>query len=126
MSDESAYAEQFLKASSAIAKKLQLRHWSCGYQSRSGNPKDPWLSPDVKEFILKLDSKKFQRIVLIPVGFLCDHVEVLYDLDVDAKKTTQIHGLKYLRASTVADHPKFIEMIGKQVLDVVARKVNHA
>ena len=112
MSDESGYASQFTEASDLVAKALGISHWGRGYQSRSGDPRDPWLSPDVKAEIERLDKTRFKNIIIIPIGFLCDHVEVLYDLDVDVKKTTEAHGLKYLRASTVADHPKFIEMIG--------------
>lgn len=119
MSDQSGYADQFLKASSLTAKKLGLIHWDCGYQSRSGNPRDPWLVPDVKEIIQKLDNKKFTKVMFIPIGFLCDNVEVLYDLDVEAKEIAEKAGFGYFRASTVTDHPKFIEMIGTQVLQTM-------
>lgn len=123
MSDESGYADQFLKVSSSIANALGMTHWACGYQSRSGNPTDPWLLPDVKEVIQRIDRKKFQNMMLVPVGFLCDNVEVLYDLDVEAKKTTEDMGLKYFRAQTVMDHPRFIELMGTQVLKKLGRSL---
>ena len=116
MSEQSAYADQFLRASSSIAKRLALKHWDCGYQSRSGNPSDPWLAPDVKEIIQKIDSRVYQNVVIIPIGFVCDNVEVLYDLDIETKEAVRGRGLHYFRASTVTDHPKFIEMIGVQAL----------
>ena len=119
MSDESGYAKQFYEAASRIAEKLGLSNWDIAYQSRSGNPSDPWLSPDVKEKVEGLDDTCFKNVMLIPVGFLCDNVEVLYDLDVDAKDTAETMGFKYFRASTVADHPKFIEMMGMQVMDTL-------
>ena len=56
---------------------------------------------------------------MIPVGFLCDNAEVVYDLDIEAKQACEAHGLKYFRASTVTDHPKFIEMMGRQILEKV-------
>lgn len=117
MSDQSGYARQFSEAASAIAARLGLQNWAIAYQSRSGNPRDPWLEPDVKEVIAGLDRKKFKNVLLVPVGFLCDNVEVLYDLDIEAKKACEDHGFLYLRASTVTDHPKFIEMMGRKVME---------
>ena len=113
-----SYASQFLAAGASIAGMLGLNdHWSVAYQSRSGNPHDPWLEPDVKDVVARLDTKKFERVLFIPVGFLCDNVEVVYDLDTEAKKSCEEHGFGYFRASTVADHPKFIEMMGRQILE---------
>ncbi len=119
MSDESRYSDQFAEASALIAKDMDFLHWGLGYQSRSGNPNEPWLSPDVKEMIARLDRTQFRNVVLIPIGFLCDNMEVLYDLDVEAKKAAEAAGLKYLRAAAVADHPKFIEMMGNLVLQKI-------
>ncbi len=121
MSDKSRYAGQFIEASSLVAKDLEFLHWGYGYQSRSGNPNELWLSPDVKEMIQRLDQARFKSLVMIPLGFLCDHMEILYDLDVEARKSVEALGLKYLRASTVVDHPKFIEMMGNQVLQKIEK-----
>ncbi len=126
MSEESGYADQFREASSLVAKNLGIVSWDCGYQSRSGNPNDPWLIPDVKQVIRSLDRKKFLNVMLIPIGFLCDNVEVLYDLDVEAKQSAEQAGLRYCRASTVADHPKFIEMLGRQVVDLLGSSIKSA
>jgi len=112
------YGSQFYKASASIAKKLGLgKRWSIAYQSRSGQPTDLWLEPDVKEVIQKLDSKKFKHVFSIPLGFLCDNVEVIYDLDVELKQCCEESNFQYFRASTVSDHPKFIEMMGRQILE---------
>ena len=119
MSSESGYARQFEKASRQIVQDLKLAHWDIAYQSRSGNPRDPWLEPDVRGFIASLDPSRFRRVVLVPIGFLCDNVEVLYDLDIEAREAVEKKGLIYLRASTVTDHPKFIEMIGGQILQKI-------
>ena len=115
-----AYGSQFQEAAAGIAKLLKLeKNWSIAYQSRSGNPKDRWLEPDFKEVIRNLDKEKFKRVLLIPAGFLCDNVEVVYDLDIEAKQACEAQGLRYFRASTVADHPRFIEMMGRQILGKV-------
>ena len=117
---QAVYSAQFQEAAAGIAKLLKLeKNWSIAYQSRSGNPKDPWLEPDFKEVIRNLDKEKFNGVLLIPVGFLCDNVEVVYDLDIEAKQACEAGGFKYFRASTVADHPKFIEMMGRQILEKV-------
>lgn len=114
------YGSQFCEASAWIAQRLGFENqWSTAYQSRSGNPKDLWLEPDIKESLRRLESKKYKRVLFIPVGFLCDHMEVIYDLDIEAKQWCEGLGLKYFRASTVADHPKFIEMMGRQILEKV-------
>jgi ferrochelatase len=75
------------------------------------------MEPDVKDILRGLDRKKFRNVLLVPVGFLCDNVEVIYDLDVEAKACCESLGLGYFRASTVMDHPKFIEMMGRQILE---------
>jgi len=118
MSDKSGYADQFQKTSSLIAQRLKLEHWGIGTQSRSGSPRESWLDPDVKEVIAKLDKNCFKNVVLIPVGFLCENIEILYDLDTEIKAFCDKNGFSYFRAGTVADHPKFIEMMGRQALDL--------
>ncbi len=116
MSDESGYAAQFSEAASAVARGLGLKHWECAYQSRSGDPREPWLGPDVKEAVQKIDRKLFKDVVVVPIGFVSDNAEVLYDLDIELKGIVTGLGLEYFRASTVMDHPRFIEMMGEQIL----------
>lgn len=115
MDAASGYTRQFFDTSFAIARALGLPHWSLAYQSRSGNPNDPWLEPSVTGVIETLDPSAFSNVVLIPVGFLCDNVEVIYDLDIEARKTAEEKGFKYFRASTVSDDAAFIQLIGEQV-----------
>ncbi len=114
------YGSQFYEAASSVSRRLNLRkNWAFAYQSRSGNPKDLWLEPDVKDVIYQLDANKFKRVLCVPVGFLCDNVEVIYDLDIEAKQCCEKSGFQYFRASTVSDHPKFIEMMGRQILEKI-------
>lgn len=117
MARKSGYDKQYEKTASLIVKELGITEWGMGYQSRSGSPRDPWLAPDVKSLMESLDKKKFKNVLLVPVGFLCDNVEVIFDLDVEAKETAQSLGFGYFRASTVMDDPDFIEMIGQMVLE---------
>lgn len=119
MSDKSGYASQFLKSSSLVAERFGFSSWAAAYQSRSGSPKDPWLGPDVKEIIHAVDKNHFKNILVVPIGFLCDNVEVLYDLDKEARETAESNGFRYYRASTVTDEPKFIRMMADQVLEVM-------
>jgi ferrochelatase len=112
MANASGYADQIRESAAAVASRLGRDSWTLAFQSRSGAPRDPWLEPDIAEAIRKLDGRP---AVVIPIGFLCDHVEVLYDLDVDAAKIARETGVKMVRAGTVADHPAFIETMAEIV-----------
>lgn len=116
MSRESGYAEQFIEIVALVSRKLGIKNGGFAYQSRSGDPGDAWLSPDIKEAIATMDRAKFQTIVLVPAGFSSENVEILYDLDIQARQKAEGLGLRYLRAATAADHPKFIEMMGRAIL----------
>jgi ferrochelatase len=118
-SDKSGYAKQFEQAAALVAKKLSLPHWSVGYQSRSGLPTDPWLGPDVKAVTRGISMEKTPNVLLVPLGFLSDNVEILYDLDVEVKDLCAAEGLHYFRSTALNDQPKFIEMIGRQVLEML-------
>ncbi len=105
------YQEEFRQSSTLVASEIGISRWSIAYQSRSGNPHQRWAEPDVVSVIKQLAEKGEKRVVLVPVGFLCDNVEVLYDLDIEAKAEAEKAGLQYLRACTVTDHPKFVSML---------------
>jgi ferrochelatase len=105
------YVEQVELSAHLIAKKLNHPRWSLAYQSRSGRPTDPWLEPDIGQAIQNHAANGDKQIVVAPIGFVCDHVEVLYDLDIGAKKTAAALGVALIRASCPNDHPTFIRMI---------------
>jgi ferrochelatase len=113
MANASPYVSEFTAAASATAAAADHARWTLAYQSRSGNPRDPWLEPDVNEVLMRLASDGVHDVVLVPIGFICDHVEVLYDLDVEAVQTAERLGLGLVRAGTVADHPAFIAMLAE-------------
>ena len=115
MAQTSRYVEEITESSAAIAALLGVGGWSVAYQSRSGDGRTPWLEPDVNEVIREQAAWGVRGMVLAPVGFLCDHVEVLFDLDVEARQTAADAGLTLHRAGTVGDHPCFIEMLAELV-----------
>ncbi len=111
MADGSPYVEQFWAASHAVAERLGHQHWSVAYQSRSGAPGDPWLEPEIADVLPNLAQAGARDVVVAPIGFVCDHVEVLYDLDVEARRLAEKLGMRFHRAVAVNDHPAFIEML---------------
>ncbi|MGJ6968113.1 ferrochelatase [Streptosporangium sp. G11] len=86
------------------------RAWDLVWQSRSGAPHIPWLEPDVCDHLLEVDAP---AVVLVPIGFVSDHMEVVYDLDVEAADTARKIGLPLVRASTAGTHPRFVSMVGE-------------
>lgn len=91
------------------------------YQSRSGRPEDPWLEPDVGDELREAARRGVRAIVLCPIGFVCDHIEVLYDLDVEAMDVARALGMPLARAAAVNDHPRFIEALTEAVMQVIDR-----
>lgn len=121
MAETSPYVTDFGVAAAAVARQLGHARWLSAYQSRSGPPRDPWLEPDVNEAIRDLAKAGERRVVLVPIGFVVDHVEVLYDLDIEARHVAAQHGVMYHRAAAVNDHPEFIEMLAELVNDALGR-----
>jgi protoporphyrin/coproporphyrin ferrochelatase len=95
--------------------------WTLVYQSRSGRPEDPWLGPDVCDYLRAEAGRGLTAVVLSPIGFICDHVEVLYDLDVEAAAVCRESGLPMVRAQAVNDHPVFIDMMADLVMQTIGR-----
>jgi protoporphyrin/coproporphyrin ferrochelatase len=113
MAAASPYVEQLTESSRLVAAKLGFENWTLAFQSRSGSPRDPWVEPDIGAALRKLG--RGSSAVVVPIGFLCDHVEVLYDLDVEAAAIAREAGVRMQRASTVSDHPEFIAMMAEIV-----------
>jgi ferrochelatase len=113
MAATAPYAAEFAAAAAAVCGRLGASSWHLAYQSRSGRPQDPWLEPDVNDRLRELAAAGARDVTLVPIGFVCDHVEVLYDLDVEAQRTAATLGLRLRRAPTVGDHPRFIELLAE-------------
>ncbi|HTW87537.1 MAG TPA: ferrochelatase [Candidatus Binataceae bacterium] len=108
MAATSPYVEQFTNAARRVAAALAIENWTLAFQSRSGDPREPWLEPDVRAVLPALHARD---VIVMPLGFLCDHVEVLYDLDIEADDVARTTGHRMIRAATVGDHPAFIRMM---------------
>jgi ferrochelatase len=121
MARSCAYATQFEEASRLVAEAVGATNWRLAYQSRSGPPSQPWLEPDIADVLTELAQQAEAAghppppVVLVPIGFVSDHMEVLYDLDVEASQQAQKLGLPLVRASTVGTHPRFVRMIRELV-----------
>ena len=86
--------------------------WTLAYQSRSGSPSQAWLEPDVRDAIRALhEESSLAHLVIAPVGFISDHLEVLFDLDTEAQAVCTQLGIQMVRAETVGTHPRFVTMI---------------
>lgn len=113
------YEDELQRAARAVADQCGLKSWKIGYHSRSGNPKDPWLGPDICDVIHSLPRAETERVAVIPLGFICENAEILYDLDILAKKAAEDSGLKYSRTGTVYRNPSFIDMAADMILETV-------
>jgi len=116
------YEKQLAESCRLIAEAVGLSNdqWDVVYQSRSGRPQDPWLEPDVCDFIGDLHQRGTRQLVISPIGFLSDHMEVLYDLDREARDECDRHGITMRRAATPGIHPRFISMIRKLIQERVS------
>ena len=121
MAQKYPYEANLRTSARLIAEAAGRQDWTLVYQSRSGRPEDPWLEPDVCDYLRRERTAGLDAAVLCPVGFLCDHVEVLYDLDVEAAETCREFGIAMARAEAVNVHPAFIAALADAVMDVYAR-----
>jgi len=117
------YAMQLAETSGLIARELEIANWQLVYQSRSGSPMQPWLGPDVCEHLRTLAAEGVKEIVVAPIGFVSDHMEIVYDLDVEARKLAQEIGMNLVRASTAGTHPAFVRMIRELMLERINDEV---
>ncbi|PYI69341.1 ferrochelatase [Arthrobacter livingstonensis] len=105
----SAYVAQHLANAEAIMARVDPgQDWSLVYQSRSGAPHVPWLEPDINDAINELAANGTKGVVVVPLGFVSDHMEVLWDLDTEARETSRELGLAFDRAPTPSTHRKFV------------------
>ena len=120
MAKRSGYATSLKRTAGLVAGRLPAGAWSLAYTSRSGHPADPWLGPDIDEELRSLKRDGALDVVVSPIGFLSDHVEVLYDLDTAARRTAGDLGLGFFRAGTAGDHPSFTRMLAALVREASA------
>ena len=116
------YVTELTEAARLIAERIGAgaHPWSLAYQSRSGPPSQPWLEPDVRDHLGELAKSGTRAVVVIPVGFVSDHMEVRHDLDVEAAETADALGLAFARAATPGARPRFASMITELVTERMA------
>ena len=118
MAARSAYVEQLHEACRLVSDRAGCRDWTLAYQSRSGPPEQAWLEPDIGQHLLELHAKRALRsVVVVPIGFLSEHMEVVYDLDVEVAALCEELGIHFVRASVAACHSRFIRMIRELILE---------
>jgi protoporphyrin/coproporphyrin ferrochelatase len=115
MAQTSRYEAQLREACRLVAAGVGHADWQLVYQSRSGPPSQPWLDPDIGDALRGLRAVK--DVVVAPIGFISDHMEVVYDLDTEARGICRELGLNMVRAGTVGTHPAFVSMIRELVLE---------
>lgn len=111
------YARQLAETGRLIARELKVENWELVYQSRSGSPMQPWLGPDVSERLKTLAAEGVKEVVVAPIGFVSDHMEIVYDLDYEAQNAARELGMKMVRAATAGTHPSFVKMIRELMLE---------
>lgn len=109
--DNSPYTKQFRKTGKEVAKRIGKKRYGFAYQSEVENSPIPWTQPDINDWIKEKKEEGIDTIVASPIGFLCDHVEILYDLDIEATETAAECDIDFIRAGTVGAHPRFINML---------------
>ena len=118
------YEQQVNNAAALVAERVEaIGSWSVVWQSRSGPPSMPWLAPDICDAIGELDAKSYTDVVVVPVGFISDHMEVLQDLDTDAAAAAKAAGLGFARVETSSSDSRFVDMIVQLVQEQTASVV---
>jgi protoporphyrin/coproporphyrin ferrochelatase len=115
------YVRQLEEVRKLVSARLSITNDALVYQSRSGVPGQPWLEPDILDYLREVKSKNLaSAVVIAPTSFISDHMEVLYDLDIEARQLSDSLALPMVRAKTVGVHPKFIAMIRALILERTA------
>ncbi len=113
MATGAPYTQQFAATAAAAAQRLGRQDYRLAYQSQATGTPFPWLQPDINDAVQQVQSEGYRDVIVAPIGFLCDHVEVLYDLDIQARDTALACGLTYRRAATVGTHKAFLAMLSE-------------
>jgi ferrochelatase len=126
MAQNSAYERQLGEASSLTAQAARVTAWDLVYQSRSGSPQNPWLEPDILDHLQTLADQGVRDVLVDPIGFISDHVEVLWDLDQEAREKAAELGMNFVRVPTVGTHPAFIRMIRDLIVERMTENPDRA
>ena len=111
------YEAQLMETSRLVAEGLGVTHWRLVFQSRSGSPAQPWLGPDICDYLRGMRAAGVIDVVVAPIGFVSDHMEIIYDLDTEVMALCRELGVNMIRAATAGTHPLFIEMIRALIME---------
>ena len=118
MARQSPYRQQLDEACRLVSERIGRAQWDLVFQSRSAVPQQPWLEPDLGDHFRRLHEEGPTRdVVLVPIGFVSEHMEVVYDLDVEAAGLCEELGIHMVRARLVGTHPRFVAMIRELVCE---------
>ena len=115
------YEAQLADACALVAAGAGSKDHALAYQSRSGPPQIPWLEPDILDFLDEARGRRVTDVLVVPIGFISDHIEVLYDLDSEAKEKAEMLGLNMVRVPTVGTAPRFVSMIRDLIVERMTR-----
>jgi ferrochelatase len=115
------YEDQLRESARLVAEAVGASDTALVYQSRSGPPQVPWLEPDILDHLRIVAGRGVKNVVVSPIGFVSDHLEVLFDLDVEARETAAELGLDFARASSASTHPAFVAMIRELIEERLGR-----
>lgn len=121
VSTDDPYRAQLLETSQLVANDANLTDWDFAFQSASG-PTGTWLGPSLKEKISECSTRRIKKILVCPVGFVSDHLEILYDLDVEAKEYANYLGISLVRVPSLNADPMFIEALAEVVRPLLAAR----
>ncbi|OHB76632.1 MAG: ferrochelatase [Planctomycetes bacterium RBG_16_64_10] len=117
------YEEQLREASRLVSGRVGPQPWQLAYQTRSGPPDQPWLEPDIGDCLERLHADgRVHDLVVVPIGFVADHMEVVYDLDTEVQTRCDALGMHMVRAATVGTHPRFVQMIRQLIVERMSQQ----
>ena len=114
MAEGDPYREQLLETARLVAERARLEHWSFAFQSASTTG-EPWLGPDVLEELERLRDQGVKSVLAVPIGFVSDHLEILWDLDIEARERAAELRLEWARTPSLNDEPAFIHVLAELV-----------
>jgi ferrochelatase len=120
--DDDPYWSQLHETSQLVASKSGIKSWDFAFQS-AGHPVESWMGPGIKEKITELSDRGFRELLVCPIGFVSDHLEILYDLDIEAKRYASSLGVRLGRTASLNDDPEFINAIASRLEPLLSREI---
>ena len=118
MAANAPYVDQLADSCAAVAAAAGIDHWRLVYQSNNARyGGEPWLGPDIGDALEEVANAGIKDAIVMPIGFVCDHMEVVLDLDIDAAKRAEAAGINIVRAGTVGSHPDYIAMVRDLIVE---------